>query len=275
MTQYPTIGRHLPRCLASRLFGDREQWGHQIRTDDPHWQEWSRVWINFYDATQKRGVGEFVNNAGYQVLATGDYRGTRILEIGPGHLQHLRYWWDHSPALTGRAEWPAPLNPPTFCIADVQQEMLDRSASVLADAGIPCETHLLTRGESRLPFRDNEFDHILTFYTLEHIYPLCDYLDELRRVLKGGGCLSGAIPAEGGLAWGMGRFLTSRRWLKNNTTIDPDKIICWEHPNFAPSVLRQLDLRFINERREYWPLKIELIDVNLVVRFVYRKAQET
>ena len=63
----------------------------------------------------------------------------------------------------------------------------------------------------------------------------------------------GAIPAEGGLGWGLGRFLTSRRWLKYHTSIDPDKIICWEHPNFAEQVLAQMDQVFPKQKRQYWP----------------------
>jgi hypothetical protein len=40
------------------------------------------------------------------------------------------------------------------------------------------------------------------------------------------------------MRWGLGRMVTSRRWFKAHTTIDLNKLICWEHPNFAPTVLR-------------------------------------
>jgi SAM-dependent methyltransferase len=98
---------------------------------------------------------------------------------------------------------------------------------------------------------------------------LAPYLDEMLRVLKSGGRLVGAIPAEGGLAWGTGRFFTSRRWLRRNSSIDPDKIICWEHPNFADFLLNSLDERMTRQWLSYWPFGLASIDFNLVIRFIH------
>jgi len=68
-------------------------------------------------------------------------------------------------------------------------------------------------------------------------------------------------------------MLTSRRWFKKNTNIDPDKIICWEHPNFADHIVRELDQMFTREAITYWPLPwLPLIDPNLVIRLCYRKT---
>jgi hypothetical protein len=97
-------------------------------------------------------------------------------------------------------------------------------------------------------------------------------LSDLVRVLKPGGILAGAIPTEGGLAWGAGRYLTSRRWLRKNTGIDPDKIICWEHPNYADAVIAQLDNAMHRDSVKFWPFSaIPLLDTNLIIRFEYSK----
>jgi hypothetical protein len=67
-------------------------------------------------------------------------------------------------------------------------------------------------------------------------------------------------------------LLTSRRWLKKNTGIDPDKIICWEHPNYADEILAELDQGMARHRVEYWPFSwLPHLDLNLVIRFIYRK----
>src|SRR5690606_17752765 len=103
------------------------------------------------------------------------------------------------------------------------------------------------------------------------LHPFSRYLDGMLRVLRSGGILVGAIPAEGGLGWGLGRFLTSRRWLLRNTGIDPDKIICWEHPNFAEDILRHMDGQLVRRVLRYWPLGVPSLDLNLIVQFVFEK----
>lgn len=68
-------------------------------------------------------------------------------------------------------------------------------------------------------------------------------------------------------------MLTSRRWFKKNTQIDPDKIICWEHPNFADHVIAELDQLFQRQSVVHWPLPwLPVLDVNLIIRFHYLKS---
>lgn len=254
---YFTLGHRLPRFLSAPLFGDRARFGVAVQPADPSWREWERIYLDFYYATQKRSAGKLVNDAGYRVMEQVELTGKTVLEVGPGDIQHLARW-------RGRPE--------CYHIADVQQAMLTRSSERLAAAGIRHSARLLSRDDRIvLPYGDAAFDVIVSFYSLEHLYPLEAYLDEMLRVLKPGGLLVGAIPAEGGLAWGLGRLLTSRRWLKRNTGIDPDKIICWEHPNFAGDILTALDRKLAQRHVAYWPLLLPAIDLNLIVRFVHAK----
>ena len=123
-----------------------------------------------------------------------------------------------------------------------------------------------------MPLKDNSVDIVLSFYSLEHLYPFQPYLDEINRVLKPNGILAGAIPAEGGFGWGLGRYLTSRRWFKKNTSIDPDKIICWEHPNFADEIIEGLNKSLTKRKLKLWPFSlIPILDLNLIVKFKYSK----
>ncbi len=259
MTSYPTLYRWIPRPIRTQLFGDRERFGLDIHPDDPEWIEWLSTYETFYSSTQKRSLGARVNDAGYRILASTPMESLRVLEIGPGHLPHTRFW-------SGR--------PASYCVADVDAQFLESSLARLNREGIPAEARLVNR-DSSLPFADNSFDLILSFYSLEHIRNPEPYLTEVRRVLAPGGRLAGAIPAEGGLAWGLGRWLTTRRWLHRHTSINPDKIICWEHPSFAADILRQCDQLFAKEHLSFWPFGIRLIDPNLVVRFRYRKPERS
>lgn len=247
-----TLGHRLPGPIATRLFGDRKAFGLVIRPDDEDWLAWQRIYLTFYADTQKSGVGRIVNDAGYRILRRVDLADRRIFEAGPGSLPHLREW-------KGR--------PASYALLDNNPEMLARAASRLRGEGI--DVACFDSGRS-LGAINGTCDVAMAFYALEHLHPIDEYVGQILSVLKPGGLLVGAVPAEGGLAWGLGRFLTTRRYLKRHSTANPDKIVCWEHPNFAEGVLRALDRSFDRVRLEYWPLGVPAIDVNLVVKFIYR-----
>ena len=251
--------RHiLPSFLRAPLWGDRERWGLTVKEQDPCWQEWLDTYADFYLANQREGIGTRVNDAGYRVMSSIDLSGKRVLEIGAGDIRHMPHW---------RGQ------PAEYLLADVSTDMMDFARKRLSEADIP-HRPLLVKRNQLLALDDASVDVIVSFYSLEHLYPLRPYLEEMQRVLKPGGTLIGAIPAEGGLAWGGGRLLTSRRWFKKNTTIDPDKIICWEHPNFADQIVAELDQLFERQNLVHWPLSwVPLLDLNLILRFLYRKQE--
>ncbi|NCD09501.1 MAG: class I SAM-dependent methyltransferase [Negativicutes bacterium] len=246
----------LPQSIAVPLWGNRRRWGLSIQPDDPCWREWLNTYADFYRINQRNGVGTLINDAGYQIMAEIDLTNKCVLEVGAGDIRHLRY-------LQGK--------PCEYVLTDISSRMMELAQQKLAEKNIVYRAILLERNQS-LPLEDASVDAVVTFYSLEHLYPLRPYLDDLFRVLKPGGLLIGAIPTEGGLAWGIGRMFTSRRWLHNNTNINPDKIICWEHPNFADQIINELDHIFARKTIQYWPLPwLPVYDYNLVLRFCYQK----
>lgn len=250
------IRRVLPRPLRKVLWGDRDRWGLVADPGDICWAEWQRKYGEFYAANQRKGIGTSINDAGYSVMNSVDLSEKVVLEIGAGDIRHIRHWHGQ---------------PSEYLLADIDEGMLELAKRRLEENGVLYRSVILERGQ-RLPFSSASVDVIVSFYSLEHLYPLRPYIDEMRRVLKPGGSLVGAIPAEGGLAWGAGRFLTSRRWFRKNTTIDPDKIICWEHPNFADEIIAALDRAFERDRIRYWPFPwLPLLDSNLVIKYRYTK----
>jgi len=254
--KYFTIRDQLPDFITNPLFGKRKKFGLEVQADDSCWQEWLNTYSSFYAANQRKGIGTLVNDAGYRIMAQLNMSGQIVLEIGGGDIRHLDYWIGM---------------PQEYILTDIHSDMLIMAENRLNERGIKSKSVLISP-QQPLPFDDSSVDVVVSFYSLEHLYPLRPYLEDIRRVLKPGGVLIGAIPAEGGLAWGMGRFVTSRRWLKKNTTINPDKIICWEHPNFAEEILFELDTMFCRNKLSFWPLPTQVIDVNLVIRYVYHKS---
>jgi ubiquinone/menaquinone biosynthesis C-methylase UbiE len=83
---------------------------------------------------------------------------------------------------------------------EVKQEFIDQSLLVLAEKQIPATAYCSSA--STMAVSDSSVDVIISFYSLEHMHPLEEYLGEFSRILRPGGILVGAIPCEGGLAWG-------------------------------------------------------------------------
>lgn len=254
---YSVLRPFLPRLLSVPLFGDREAFGQVPDKEDPVWLEWEALWPQFYVSTQRDLTGQVVLGSGYRVSAQIELSGKRVLEVGPGDLQHATYW-------NGK--------PAEVVLIDRRQEALDMAKERLSSIGVPYREVIIEDADLlKAGVEESSIDVIFSFYSLEHLHPLDEYVSHLLAVLRPGGLLVGAVPCEGGLAWGLGRYLTTRRYLLRKTTIEPDKIICWEHPNFCDQILRLLDSRMRPRLRGFWPLRVPLLDINLVARFVYEK----
>lgn len=256
MNKYYSIAHRLPRFLSVPLCGKREFSFLPRDLADQDYKQSLEDCMKYYNAITRGTVGSFVNKSGYDVLSTLDLTGKHCMEIGPGTFPHIGYWKG---------------TPASYDIVDIRQEMLTESAMILERANIP-HTAFLVKDSPILPMQDATYDAIVSFYSLEHLFPLEGYLAEFRRVLRPGGSLIGALPTEGGLGWGLGRMLTSRRWTRKHCTWDFDKIIAWEHCNTAEEVLTSLDRWFAPVKKSYWPLRVPLIDTNLVIKFQYKKT---
>ena len=245
----------IPNFLSKKLWGDRERYGFKPVTQDPQWMEWQQIQLEFYKLNQRKGIGSIVNDSGYSVMAEIDLKDKYVLEFGPSDVRHNKFWNS---------------KPAKYIIADVHEGMMNSAKNIFRRDEINFESFLIDRNE-KLPLAKNSVDIIVSFYSLEHLYPLKNYLEEMKYYLKPGGIIVGAIPAEGGLLWALGRILTSRRWLHKNTNINYDKLICWEHPNFCDQIILQLDRNFQRLKVKSWPLSvIPLLDTNLTFSFCYK-----
>ena len=241
------------------LWGDRRKYGVVPFTSDADWLVWQeKSYTDFYPNTQHRGIGDRINRMAYSVISCVNFSNKHVLEVGPGIIRHLPY---------------IKSKPEKYTICDINGHVLDMAEKQLFAVEIPCETVLLSHNNYEgLPFADESFDIIISFNSLEHLYPLDSYLAEIKRILKSGGQLVGGIPCEGGLAWGLGRFFTTRRYVHENYGINYDKIICWEHPNFADFIIKRLDDHFKRQYLKLHPFSFLSIDFNLMASFIYRHA---
>ena len=251
------IRKILPKFIFNSLFGNRDFYKTKIIENDLDWLKWQKLYKEFYFNSYKSSISYYVNNLGHQIIKELDFQNKTVLELGPGQLPHLTYWKNH---------------PNNFIAIDTNLEFLNITKNKL---GKICKIKQIKTGDS-LPVKSNSVDIILTFYSLEHIFDLKMMLKEFLRVLKKDGILVGAIPNEGGLAWGLGRYFTTRRYVKRVTNVNYNKVICWEHPNFADYILKQLEMSGFQEHKiKMLPFTFHnLIDFNLITSFIYKKKQD-
>jgi len=150
--------------------------------------------------------------SGHRVIArwTRAYADRVVLEIGCGHGHHL-----HHAELKYR-----------------QYIGLDADNTFLRTLrGRFPETRVVNGDAYALPLRDHAVDCVLSVYCFEHLRQLSSCLAEVKRVLKRDGELLIGLPAEGGTAYGIGRKLTSKRYMERKYGIDYEAIVQWEHWN--------------------------------------------
>lgn len=251
------LRNYLPQFIKKRLWGNRKTYQNNFDSLDPDWIEWKKFSEIFYLTTQQSGIGLIINSWGYKIVSKINLDNKSVLELGGALLPHRKHW-------NGR--------PAEYHIVDLEEKYLQYSENILLEENIKINKHLL-EGRKIPEIKNDSIDVIFTFYSLEHLVNLENDLKFYFSKLKEGGCLVGAIPNEGGLAWGIGRFLTSRRFVHKNSNINYDKIICWEHPNYCDDILNTIEkVGFSINTINVYPFgKFCPKDVNLVTSFIFTK----
>jgi ubiquinone/menaquinone biosynthesis C-methylase UbiE len=190
------IYKYLPYFIFKPLFGDRKKWGLQTDINDKDFRKWQdECYLKFYQENQKGGMGTLVNHFGFKIMEKIDLTDKIILEVGPGSIDHL----DYNQTI-----------PHQYILADINKDFLDISTGRLYEYGITNVKTKMVKG-IEIELENDSVDILITFHQLEHIYKLDEYLNELKRILKPGGILVGAVPAEGGGSLGIWKILNFQK----------------------------------------------------------------
>ncbi|HEV3320899.1 MAG TPA: methyltransferase domain-containing protein [Solirubrobacteraceae bacterium] len=181
-------------------------------------------------------------NHGY---AARSARPGRTLEIGAGLGEHLRY------EDLAAQEYHA-------------VELLESMAEAIR-RDFPSAVTVVADCQQSLPYGDAGFDRAIAIHVLEHLPNLPVALDEIERLLKPGGVFSVVIPCEGGVGYGIGRRLTYRRAFERRYKTSYDWLIESEHVNRPREIVRELRRRFDVADVTYFPSRIPLVDLNLLI----------
>lgn len=236
------------------LFGHRNEDAIPFNVEDPDWTKYESIVSDFYSETQRSGIGGVVTDQGYQILRGISLEGKVVVEIGPGSLPHRKLWRG---------------TPSLYVSVDLRDEFHDVA---LAQAQCPSRRVNTDFFNPKLDLPDESADVIISFYSLEHLHQLDASIDEYRRILRPSGMLVGSVPNEGGLFWGIGRFLLTRPVMLRKYGVNYDKIIAWEHPNYVDVIRESLNESFREVAWENFPFSVfPNPNFNLISSFVFAK----
>lgn len=162
--------------------------------------------------------------------------------------------------------WPFVADRSRLIGFDIRLESLRKIRERFPDA-------ILVQGDLlSLPFRTASVARAISIYALEHIYFLEDALDEIGRILMPQAKFLVGLPCEGGLAWTLGRKLTSERTMSKRYGVDYARYIALEHCNTAACIERALGSHFRRLERRLYPLGfLPIHDVNLTASLALEK----
>jgi len=178
-------------------------------------------------------------------LRTLSPRVRRTLEIGAGRGSHLRFENLESQEYVA-LEW----NP---------------ELAGIIGASYPAVRVVVGDCQEALDFPDGYFDRVLAIHVLEHLPNLPKTLEEVRRVLSPVGLFSVLIPCEGGFAYTMARNLSARRIFERRYKQSYDWFVASEHINLPDEIISELRARFSIVHQTYFPLKIPIVGLNLII----------
>ena len=219
--------------------------------DDPMWLRWQEKAPEIYERIyyQSNPLVAAVNLSGHRLIEA-DYPATthfsRVLEVGAGsgvHLDYVRHGFDE------------------YLVTDISASFLDLARQ--RHAGDARPIRYAVADATRTGFEPQSFDRIISVYNLEHLPEPHRVLEHWRDLLRPGGVLSIAIPAEGGIPWNLGRFLTTRRSFAREG-LDLDYIIAREHINACYRLVSLIAHYFPERQARWYPLRVPHPHLNLV-----------
>jgi len=119
--------------------------------------------------------------------------------------------------------------------------------------------------QKRTEFSDKQFDRIIAIHLLEHLPDLPAALTEIHRVLKDDGQFTVVIPCEGGMAYGLARYISSNQIFKKKFKMKYDWLMKTEHVNQPNEIIDEIRREFVIIKKEFFPLRLPFVFCNLCI----------
>lgn len=230
-----------------------------MRTNKDEDKEWLEYLSRFSDEYDERvyesSTTGYVMRAGHIACEkpfSNKEHFSKVLEVGSGtgeHLRHVQHSFDE------------------YTVSDGDLAALEVAKKQLSNTSNYDKLVFNVANARALDFESNSFDRVIATHILEHLYEPHLVIKEWLRVLKPGGTLSILIPTDPGIAWKVGRYMTTRK-LGVKKGWNYDYIMAREHVNPCNNLIAFLKYYLPDNKHSFWPLSpIPLIDCNLFFNF--------
>ena len=153
----------------------------------------------------------------------------RVLEIGGGSGEHL-------PFISY-----VPIE--SYTSIDLRPLMTEEHLKN-APHSLRAKLNFVQGNAESLPFKSHHFDRVFTTCLLHHVDDVLAVLLEARRVTEKGGEIAFVFPTDPGVFnQSIKKFVTFRR-IRNLTTVTPQLIYAFEHPNHVLGIIEQIKYVF-------------------------------
>lgn len=214
--------------------------------EDP--DEIVRDWYdNHYSSLSATADGSFFSTYMHRALERRfgpEHRFDRVLEVGGNrgeHIPFVRHGYD------------------SYLLTDLHTPVLPDS--LVEDPRVSTQACDV----EALPFEDGAFDRVVATCLLHHVPSPFRAAQEMRRVARAGGAISILVPTDPGLAYRVGKALTSGRAARRAGLADRMRLLgALDHPNHFHSILEQVRHVFRDEQMsvEWLPWKIPVMSAN-------------
>jgi len=194
---------------------------------------------------QKYGAIESFNHGSVARLPIEP--GTRTLEIGAGLGAHSKF---------------EDLSRQEYHCLEYREEFCQALRGLFPGDRVHCADI-----QQRQAWPDGYFDRIVAIHVLEHLPDLPLALTEIHRLLRPGGYFDVVLPCEGGMAYSLARRVSAERLFRKHFKMDYTPIIRNEHVSTLAEIQFELYERFTPVTRAYFPLKVPVPAINLVVAY--------
>ncbi|EAZ91309.1 methyltransferase 24 [Crocosphaera chwakensis CCY0110] len=204
---------------------------------------------NYEDFNYGKSLSAFFMRKSHQLIEapfTSKNYFERILEIGAGSGQHLRYV---------RHQFRE------YVMTDQSTAMLEQAKSNYPSS-LRERITICSSDAYKLRFDSESFDRLIATHVLEHLYYPHQVLREWDRVVRSGGVLSIVLPCDPGLLWRLGRMLGPRSQA-HQKGISYDYWMAREHVNPFNNLKVFIEYYFERVETLWYPSRIPSMDTNL------------